>query len=144
MKKLIIGVFIIASCGCGEDTAKKTTNNAATNNAATNNAATNNTATNNATTNNTATNNATTVSQSQTVSLFSYRFNPNSLSVRAGTTVVFENRDPEQHNVRILALGIDEFIDPQQSWSYVFTTQGEFLIENSLSTNDMKATIIVE
>ncbi len=91
------------------------------------------------TTNNTATNNA-----AVSVTLFSYKFNPNNLTVPVGTSVTFMNLDPERHNVTISALGIDEFIDPRESWSYTFATAGEFRVENTLSTNGMEATIIVE
>jgi plastocyanin len=85
-----------------------------------------------------------TTPQSQTVQMFGYKFNPNSVSVAAGTTVVFENKDPERHNVTISALGIDQMVDPGQSWSYTFTTTGEFAVQNRLATNGMAATINVQ
>ncbi|MEZ4460666.1 MAG: cupredoxin domain-containing protein [bacterium] len=82
--------------------------------------------------------------ESKTVQMFGYKFNPNSLSVPAGTTVVFENKDPERHNVTISALGIDQMVDPGQSWSYTFTTTGEFAVANRLASNGMAATITVQ
>lgn len=76
--------------------------------------------------------------------LFQYRFNPNTLTIPAGTTVTFANKDPERHNVRIAALNIDQMIEPNAEWSYTFNTTGEFAVDNRLATNPMNATIIVE
>ena len=80
----------------------------------------------------------------KTMALFKYRFQPNTLSIPAGTTVVFENKDPEKHNVTIAALNVDQMIEPGQSWSYTFNTTGEFALTNRLSTNPMNATINVQ
>lgn len=82
--------------------------------------------------------------ESKDVNLFGYKFNPNSLTVPAGTTVVFNNKDPENHNVTISALGIDEVIEPGQSFSFTFTTTGEFAVSNRLVSNPMSATITVQ
>ena len=76
--------------------------------------------------------------------LFQYRFNPNTLTIPAGTTVTFANKDPERHNVRIAALNVDEMIEPNSEWSYTFNTTGEFAVDNRLATNPMNATIVVE
>lgn len=78
------------------------------------------------------------------VALYQYRFNPNTLSIPAGTTVVFKNKDPERHNVRIAALNVDQMVDAGQSWSYTFDTSGEFAVDNRLATNPMSMTIVVE
>lgn len=85
-----------------------------------------------------------TAPQEQRVTMQGYQFNPNTVSIAAGTTVVFENKDPERHNVTISALGIDQMVDPGQSWSYTFTTTGEFAVQNRLATNGMAATITVQ
>ncbi len=80
----------------------------------------------------------------QSMVIYQYRFNPNTLTVPAGTTVVFENKDPERHNVTIAALNVDQMIEPNSTWSYTFATTGEFAIENRLATNPMTATINVQ
>ena len=82
--------------------------------------------------------------QTKEVMLYQYRFNPNTLSISAGTTVNFVNKDPERHNVRIAALNIDQMIDSGQSWSHTFDTKGEFAVDNRLATNPMSMTIVVE
>lgn len=82
--------------------------------------------------------------QTKEVMLYQYRFNPNTLSVPVGTTVKFQNKDPEQHNVRIAALNIDQMIASGESWSYTFDTKGEFAVDNRLATNPMSMTISVE
>jgi len=78
------------------------------------------------------------------VMLYQYRFNPNTLSIPVGTEVVFKNKDPERHNVRIAALNIDQMIDSNQNWSYTFDTKGDFAVDNRLATNPMSMTITVE
>ncbi|QED29762.1 hypothetical protein FRD01_21515 [Microvenator marinus] len=82
--------------------------------------------------------------ESKTVNMFGYKFNPNTLTIPAGTTVVFNNKDPENHNVNIAALNLDEIVEPGQSFSYTFTTSGEFAVTNRLVSNPMTATIIVQ
>ena len=82
--------------------------------------------------------------QQKEVALYQYRFNPNTLTVPAGTTVVFKNKDPERHNVRIAALNIDQMVEAGESWSYTFETTGEFAVDNRLATNPMSMTIVVE
>ncbi len=78
------------------------------------------------------------------VMLYQYRFNPNTLTVAAGTTVNFKNKDPERHNVRIAALNIDQMVDSGQTWGHKFDTKGEFAVDNRLATNPMAMTIVVE
>lgn len=82
--------------------------------------------------------------QQASMVLYQYKFNPNTLSVAAGTTVVFENKDPERHNVTIPALNVDQMVDSGQSWEYTFDTTGEFALENRLSNAPMTATINVQ
>lgn len=88
--------------------------------------------------------NTTPTPQTKTVTLYNYRFNPNSLTVAAGTTVVFKNKDPERHNVNIQSLNVDQMIDPQGSWSYTFGSTGNFSVVNRLASTPMKLTIIVQ
>ena len=66
----------------------------------------------------------------RTIVLYQYRFNPNQLQIEQGTTVVFENRDPETHNINIPALNIDRDIEPEERWTYTFDTEGEFAVSN--------------
>lgn len=82
--------------------------------------------------------------QSASMVLYQYKFNPNTLSVAPGTTVVFENKDPERHNVTIPALNVDQSIEPGQTWSYTFDTTGEFALENRFASAPMTATISVQ
>lgn len=79
-----------------------------------------------------------------TIKLASYKFNPTTITITAGTIVTFMNDDPEVHNVRIPALGIDQNIEPGASWDYTFDTAGEFAVDNRMTENPMKATIVVE
>lgn len=81
--------------------------------------------------------------ESRTVVMYQYRYNPNSLRISSGTTVVFQNRDPEAHNVNIAALNIDENVAPNTEWSYTFSTRGEFAVGNRFSEG-MRLDIVVE
>lgn len=71
--------------------------------------------------------------ETRTVVMYQYRFNPNSLTIPAGTTVVFQNRDPEAHNVNIPALNVDQNVGPNAEWSHTFSTRGEFAVGNRFS-----------
>ncbi len=82
--------------------------------------------------------------ETKEVMLYQYRFNPNTLSIPVGTKVNFKNKDPEQHNVRIAALNIDQMVPAGDTWSYTFSTKGEFAVDNRLATNPMNMTIVVE
>lgn len=93
--------------------------------------------------NNTNTTNNTPTPQQKTMIMYQYRFNPNTLSVPKGTTVVFRNKDPEQHNVNIKALNVDQMVGPQKSWSYTFNTTGSFKVIDRLANTPMQATITV-
>lgn len=84
------------------------------------------------------------VAEQASMVLYQYKFNPNTLSISAGTTVVFENKDAERHNVTIPALNVDQMVDSGQSWEYTFNTTGEFALENRLSNAPMTATIKVQ
>ena len=80
----------------------------------------------------------------KSVVLYEYRFNPNSLTIKKGTTVEFMNKDKEQHNVKIAALDIDENIKSGGTFTHTFETTGEFAVENRLSEKSMKMTIVVK
>lgn len=82
--------------------------------------------------------------QGKTVTLYQYRFNPNSLTVSKGTKVTFKNKDQEVHNVKIAALDVDQNIKPNKEWSYTFQSTGEFAVENRMVEKPMKMTIVVE
>jgi plastocyanin len=79
----------------------------------------------------------------RSVVLYQYGFHPNTLTIPAGTTVTFQNRDPERHNINIAALNIDQNVDPSGEWSYTFSTKGEFAVTNRFS-QAMKFTLVVE
>ncbi len=82
--------------------------------------------------------------EKKSVVLYQYRFNPNSLTIQKGTTVEFENKDQEKHNVKIAALDIDNNLEPGDTFTHTFETTGEFAVENRLSEEQMKMTLVVE
>lgn len=100
--------------------------------------------TTNNTTNNAANNTTNTAPQTKSLILYQYKFNPNTLTVPVGTTVVFKNKDPEQHNVTIQALNVDQMLKANGEWSYTFSATGEYAVTNRLSNTPMQATIIVK
>ncbi len=79
----------------------------------------------------------------RSVVMYQFKFNPNTLTVPAGTTVTFSNKDPEAHNINIPALNVDHSVEPNQSWSHTFTTTGEFAVGNRF-TQSMSMTLIVQ
>jgi len=81
--------------------------------------------------------------ESRSVVLYQYRYNPSTLTIPAGTSVTFKNRDPERHNISIAALNVDQNLDANQEWSYTFDTTGEFAVSNRFSDR-MQLTIVVE
>lgn len=85
------------------------------------------------------------VVQQRNVTMYKFRFNPNTLTVPAGSTVTFLNRDPAQHNVSISALNVDQMIAPSKSWSYTFANTGTYKVDNRLANNtSMTMTITVQ
>lgn len=82
--------------------------------------------------------------QTKTVVLYKYKFNPTTLTVPAGTVVKFSNKDPDQHNVSIAALNIDQNLAAGESFEFTFDTAGEFAVNNRFATTPMKMTIVVE
>ena len=81
--------------------------------------------------------------QSYTIVLYQNRFEPNSLEVESGSEVVFENRDPDAHNINIPALDIDTNLDPNESYTHTFETQGDFAVGNRFR-DGMKLDLIVD
>lgn len=75
--------------------------------------------------------------------IYNYAFNPNTLTVPVGTTVIFQNKDPEQHNVTIQGAGVDQTLKPGTEFSYTFNQAGTFQVNNRLANSPMRATIIV-
>lgn len=67
------------------------------------------------------------------VVLYQYQFQPGSMTIATGTSITFQNQDPESHNVNIPALNVDENIEPNQEWTYTFDTEGEFAVGNRFS-----------
>lgn len=82
--------------------------------------------------------------QMKEVVLYQYRFNPNTLTVPAGTTIKFTNKDPDRHNVNIPALNIDKTLAAGESFEHTFSTTGEFAVSNRFASNPMKMTIVVQ
>lgn len=85
-----------------------------------------------------------TAPQEVEIVLFQFKFQPNTVTIPQGTTVVFKNRDQERHNVRIAALNVDENVEPNGTFSYTFSTTGEFAVDNRFSNQPMQATIVVQ
>jgi plastocyanin len=83
-------------------------------------------------------------SQTKEVVLYQYQFNPNTLTVPAGTTIKFTNKDPDQHNVSIPALNIDQTLAAGESFEHTFSTTGEFAVSNRFATSPMKMTLVVQ
>lgn len=82
--------------------------------------------------------------QTKTVALYNYKFNPASLTVPVGTVIKFSNKDPDQHNVSIAALNVDQTLAAGESFELAFDTAGEFAVSNRFATTPMAMTIIVQ
>jgi plastocyanin len=80
----------------------------------------------------------------KTIMLYNYKFNPNTLSVPAGSTIVFKNKDPEQHNVNIAALNIDRMLNSNESFEVSFPNPGTYEVINRLANTPMKFTLNVQ
>lgn len=68
--------------------------------------------------------------QEHSVVLYNHQFHPSSIEVTVGTTLIFENQDPEAHNIDIPALNIDQNVSPNEEWSMTLDTVGEFAVGN--------------
>jgi len=88
--------------------------------------------------------------QSQVVvSMQNDQYNPNTITIAAGTTVVWENdEDPNASNVTHDVVSDDgswysDFIDPGQTFAMTFTTPGTYSYFCDLHAN-MEGTIVVQ
>jgi plastocyanin len=74
----------------------------------------------------------------------SYRFEPEVITVPAGTEVTWTNHDGFTHSVRLLDDGGDVFdVAPGESVSYSFDTVGTHRYDCSFHPQDMRGSVIV-
>jgi plastocyanin len=79
-----------------------------------------------------------------TVAIDGTSFQPATLSVKIGDSVVWVNKDPFPHTATSVAGGFDSReIAPGKSWKYTATKQGEFAYVCNFHPT-MKATLKVE
>ena len=79
-----------------------------------------------------------------TVAMEGTAFQPVALTVKAGESIVWINKDPFPHTVTSSAGGFDSKpLEPAQSWAYVASKPGEFSYTCSLHPT-MKGTLRVE
>jgi len=72
------------------------------------------------------------------------RFVPETITVHAGDTVVWTNKDPFPHTATSRAAGFDSGnVAPDKSWRYVARTAGTFPYECTLHPT-MNGTLIVQ
>jgi plastocyanin len=72
----------------------------------------------------------------------SYRFAPNTITVKAGSTVTWTNHDNFSHNVSLD--GKQPLVmTPGQSVTYTFTSPGQFAYVCSFHPKDMKGSVLV-
>jgi plastocyanin len=77
------------------------------------------------------------------VSIANFAFSPDTLTVKAGTTVMWTNHDTTAHTVTADDKSFDSGnLQPGQSFSFMFTQAGTFSYHCSIHPN-MKATIVV-
>jgi plastocyanin len=81
---------------------------------------------------------------SPTVTIGNFTFNPPSLTIKAGTTVVWTNRDDIPHGIASAdnAFKRSQALDTDDSFSFVFTTPGTYRYFCYLHPN-MTGTIVV-
>lgn len=83
-------------------------------------------------------------SPAHTVAIDGTSFTPQTITVKAGSTVVWENKDPFPHTATSAEAGFDSIaIQPGKSWKYTATKKGEFSYVCQLHPT-MKATLRVE
>lgn len=74
----------------------------------------------------------------------SYRFSPEVITVKAGSTVTWTNSDNFTHSVRLLdGSGTDKVVERGQSVSITFDKPGEYDYDCRFHSNDMKGKVIV-
>ena len=72
----------------------------------------------------------------------SYRFAPNAITVKAGSTVTWTNHDNFSHNVSLD--GQQPLVmTPGQSVTYTFASPGQFAYVCSFHPKDMKGSVVV-
>jgi amicyanin len=66
--------------------------------------------------------------QAKTVSIDNFTFNPPTLTVKAGTTITWTNKDDIPHGIASSsnAFPRSQALDTDQSFSFVFTTPGTY------------------
>jgi plastocyanin len=72
----------------------------------------------------------------------SYRFEPASIQVAAGTTVTFRNTDNFTHSVQVQGQP-DRQVKPGESVQIAFATPGEYPYVCTLHAQNMKGTVTV-
>jgi len=74
----------------------------------------------------------------------SYKFEPAAASVKAGSTVTWENQDDFPHNVKVFDL--DETVDLPigKTASITFDEPGTYLYQCTLHPDQMKGKVVVE
>jgi|SRR3989344_2228638 len=84
----------------------------------------------------------TTATETNSVEIKDFAFNPATINIKAGTVVTWTNKDAAKHTVKL-----DEIESPSlakgQSWSYSFTTPGTYNYICGLHPS-MQGKIIVE
>jgi len=80
----------------------------------------------------------------KTVSMDGTRFQPQSLTVKAGDTIVWVNKDPFPHTATSTSASFDSHtIAPGASWSYIAAQKGQFAYACAFHPT-MTATLFVE
>jgi plastocyanin len=77
------------------------------------------------------------------VSIDNFTFNPQQLTVKAGTKVIFTNHDDIPHTVVSLQNFKSKVLDTDQEFAFTFTTPGTYKYFCSLHPH-MTGTIVVE
>ena len=76
----------------------------------------------------------------------SYRFEPAAITVKAGTTVTWTNRDNFTHSVQFKDGGLPTdpmLMKPGENTTYTFATAGTFHYQCSLHPQNMQGTVTV-
>jgi plastocyanin len=77
------------------------------------------------------------------VTIDNFTFNPQTLTVKAGTTVTWTNQDDIPHTIANPPTFRSKPLDTEQSYSFTFTTPGTYKYFCSLHPH-MTGTIVVE
>jgi len=73
----------------------------------------------------------------------SYRFDPASIEVRAGTTVTWTNADNFTHSVQVTGTGDTHVMKPGETASIVFERPGTYAYLCTFHAQNMKGTVTV-